>query len=921
LNNKLRLEIEERKRADQSSRESEHTLKSILAASPVGISLSCDRQMKWCNDAWLSMFGFETEGECENLSAEDVYPSREEFERVGQILYDGLESGRVTEAEAAFRRKDASTFYGQIAMKALEPSDPSRGVIAVIRDVTDHRKAQDALRDGEIRYKSLYSMMRLMCDNVPDHIWAKDLEGRYLFVNRAICEGLLGAIDTHEPVGKSDLFFMDRERNSHQDNLDWHTFGEICVDSDQVVMRTKKPERFEESGNVMGELLCLDVYKAPFWNEQGEMIGTVGCGRDVTEEKQNDRQRKQAEESLRESEERYRRLVQLSPDGIGVHIGGRLLFANKSLADLLGVASPEQLIDRSITEFLHPDRRETGAARLDELHQGKPRKLIEEKLVRVDGTIIDVEVAAVRVSYQAKAAVQIVLRDITTRLRLKEAQRRLATAVEQAADAVVIADHLGNVQYVNPGFGLMTGYSREEVTGKTLGFLENDEHDRASWESMLDSVVKGEVWQGRVVGKRKDAGPLHAILTISPVRDTDGEIRNFVGVAHDITRQMLLERQLLQAQKMEAIGTLTGGIAHDFNNLLQVIQGYSDLLLDEKPEDHPERADLLKIFQAAKNGAQLVQRLLTYSRKVEPKPIPLNLNRQIVQVEKLLRRTIPKMIEIEMDLAGALAEINADPIQIEQVLMNLAVNARDAMPEGGKLNLQTRNVFLDDEYCGLHIGSRTGQYVLLVVSDTGHGIDEATIEHIFEPFYTTKEPGRGTGLGLAMVYGIVKQHGGYITCESEVRVGTVFHVYFPQIQATPETQAPVTDIPYMGGTETILLVDDEAVVRELGERFLTNAGYFVITAENGEVALEVFKEKGEQIALVLLDLFMPKLGGKECLRKLLRIDPRVKILVASGYPADASIRESFDSGARGFVTKPFGFKELLQQVRKVLDED
>ncbi len=255
-----------------------------------------------------------------------------------------------------------------------------------------------------------------------------------------------------------------------------------------------------------------------------------------------------------------------------------------------------------------------------------------------------------------------------------------------------------------------------------------------------------------------------------------------MAVKRDVTEHLALSSQLLQAQKMEAIGTLAGGIAHDFNNLLQVTLGYSELLLAEREEDDPEYADLSRILQAAKNGAELVQRLLTFSRKVEPKPIPLDLNRRIVQVEKLLKRTIPKMIDIQMHLSDDLAEINADPIQMEQVLMNLAVNARDAMPDGGRLIIETRNVTLDDEYCRLHVGAGPGDCVLLAVSDTGHGMDKTTVEHIFEPFYTTKELGRGTGLGLAMVYGIVRQHEGFITCYSEVGRGTTFNVYFPAIE-------------------------------------------------------------------------------------------------------------------------------------------
>jgi two-component system, cell cycle sensor histidine kinase and response regulator CckA len=328
----------------------------------------------------------------------------------------------------------------------------------------------------------------------------------------------------------------------------------------------------------------------------------------------------------------------------------------------------------------------------------------------------------------------------------------------------------------------------------------------------------------------------------------------------------------------------------------------------------------LKILQAAKNGAELVQRLLTFSRKVEPKPIPLNLNRRIVQVEKLLKRTIPKMIDIQMHLSDDLAEINADPIQMEQVLMNLAVNARDAMPNGGKFVLETGNVTLDDEYCKAHVGPSPGDYVSLTVSDTGHGMDKETVEHIFEPFYTTKELGRGTGLGLAMVYGIVSQHGGFIRCYSEVGRGTTFTVYFPAIQSLVGPGVETSAVMPAFGTETILLVDDEAFVRDLGERMLSKVGYTILTAANGIDALDLYRKEGKQIDLVILDLIMPKMGGEGCLKELLKIDPDVKILIASGYAADTAPGTPLELGARGFVSKPFRFKELLGQVRKVLDE-
>jgi nitrogen-specific signal transduction histidine kinase/CheY-like chemotaxis protein len=405
----------------------------------------------------------------------------------------------------------------------------------------------------------------------------------------------------------------------------------------------------------------------------------------------------------------------------------------------------------------------------------------------------------------------------------------------------------------------------------------------------------------------------------SSAKFVDGKPVGLRGIVIDITETKKLESQLRQAHKMEAIGTLAGGIAHDFNNLLQAVQGYAELLLLRKTEEEAGYKELREISRAAKRGGELTRQLLTFSRKVESKLEPVDLNRTIDDVRMLLERTIPKMIRIELHLTGNLCHINADASQIEQVLMNLALNARDAMPDGGTLSIETKNIVLDEDSLRTQPELIPGKYVLLAVADTGHGMDKTTLEHVFDPFFTTKEVGKGTGLGLAMVYGIVKSHQGQITCISKPGEGTAFKICFPAIEQLEESPGVLTGAKELrGGNETVLLVDDDAPVRDLGERILKMFGYSVIVAPDGESAMEIYREGKNRIDLVILDLIMPGMGGAQCLQKILEMNPRAKVVIASGYSVDGETERAAKSGAKAFINKPYNVQQMLKVIREVL---
>src|SRR5438270_9200997 len=399
----------------------------------------------------------------------------------------------------------------------------------------------------------------------------------------------------------------------------------------------------------------------------------------------------------------------------------------------------------------------------------------------------------------------------------------------------------------------------------------------------------------------------------------DGVAVGVQGIARDITERKHLEDQLRQSQKMEAIGQLAGGVAHDFNNLLTAINGYSSLALQRIDDNHPLRSYLEEIKKAGDRAANLTRQLLAFGRKQILQPLPINLNDVVTDMNKMLRRLIGEDIQLTAKLDLSLERIKADPGQIEQVLVNLVVNARDAMPQGGNLTIETATVELGQEYAGRHMGVLPGQYVMLAVSDTGTGMDEATQARIFDPFFTTKEKGKGTGLGLSTVYGIVKQSNGYVFVQSEVGAGTTFYVYLPRVEDTAEELTPALPAQSeAGGCETVLLVEDEESVRELVRLTLASRGYQVLEAENGECGLRIAESFKEHIDILITDVVMPGIGGRELARKLLLLRPGISVLYLSGYTEDAVVTRGALGPRTAFLQKPFTLQNLAKKVREVL---
>ncbi len=648
---------------------------------------------------------------------------------------------------------------------------------------------------------------KAILDNIPDMAWLKDAESRFIAVNQPVAN--MAGAPIEEIPGKTDLDFYPRD------------LAERYRADDREVMRLKSRKMVEEPiEDPTGRRIWIETIKTPIFNYRGDVIGTAGIARDISE------RRKQGE--------------------------------------LLG-------------------------------------RLVAERT-------------------QDLASANVVLQnEIAERRRAATEIRRLAMVVQQAAESVVISDTDGNILYVNPAFEHMTGYTQDEVLGKNPRMLKSGKQDDDFYRRMWETLTGGGVWAGHLTNRRKDGTLYELEATISPIRDDQDRIVSYVSASRDVTRELQLEQQFRQAQKMEAIGRLAGGIAHDFNNLLTSILGYSRLIRDELGDGHPLSVDVDEVCRAGERAAALTKQLLAFSRKQMIQPQAISLNTVVMDMDKILRRTLGEDVELVTLLDDQMSYANADTGLFEQVIMNLAINARDAMPKGGSLTIQTQTVTIDDEYCSQHVDAKPGDYVLLSVRDNGEGMSDDVREHCFEPFYTTKETGKGTGLGLSIVYSVAKQFGGFLDIDTAPGRGTEVKVYLPVVRPPAGRAAPRAEADLPHGTETILVVEDEDTVRRLTVRMLESLGYHVLQARHGGEALLICERHKERIDLVLTDVVMPHIGGQDLVERLKVIRHDFKVVFMSGFTDEAFAHGTPDGHSASLILKPFTQETLAVRVRNMLD--
>ena len=622
------------------------------------------------------------------------------------------------------------------------------------------------------------------------------------------------------------------------------------------------------------------------------------------------------EQELRESQESYRMLTELLPEAVAVHVAGRLMYINTAGVELFGMKDRSEWLGMDIMERVHPAYRRLVAERVRmSYEERKAAGRLEEVFLRMDGTPFDVATSTAPVTYMGKPATILVISDISERKRaeqaLRESEERYRALYADVPSMYFTVDPTGIVLSVNMFGAGQLGYTVDElVGGSVLKMFPPDQQAEATARVAECLAHPGElfVWELRKI--RKDGSLIDVRETARAVSDHEGRPIVLI-VCEDITERRMLQQQLVQAEKMEAIGHLAGGIAHDFNNLLTAIRGFAELHLAEHAPGDPGRADVLEIEHAAERAAQLTRGLLTFSRRAEVHPASLDLAALVRDTGELLQRLVGEDIIVRLDANPKVPRLLADPVQIEEVLLNLAANARDAMPAGGTLGIAVKTVTLSAAYVKAHPGARTGRHVLLAVSDTGAGMDEATQAHLFEPFFTTKPPGKGTGLGLASVYGIVKQAGGYIDVMSHRGGGSVFRVYLPAVDGAvpPAEIKPSADTAHPGGSETILLVEDETGVRLFAERVLQEHGYRVRAFADPGVALDAAIADPAAFDALVTDVVMPTMSGPMLAERIAALRPGLPILFMSGYETAA-----LPAGSTPPLAKPFGAYDLADAV-------
>lgn len=825
--------------------------------------------------------------------------------------YRNIEPSRTVQSHRDFAGD--RIFVEQFAIPIVDGEDVLSGALVLLVDITRHKKVERELK----RHRALLektakekvaelakseSKFALAFDASPDAININRLkDGLYVEVNRGFTEAT--GYTAEEVIGKTSLEIDIWENPADRRKL-------VKALESNGFCQNLEARFCKKDGNVTTALMSARVITF-----KGEPH-IISITRDIGE-------LKDMEQTIAEQKRLFETVFNTIEDGIVITDTRReIQLANSGMKKTFGY-SPEELIGRS-TALLYTDEddyAEAGGKVFTRQAQANTLNYIKKYKHKDGSDFWGTTFAAKLFDHDNQWIGNLgIMRDTTAQQKNEADRDKLIAAVQQTDEAIVITDQQGAIEFVNSAFERITGYSRDEVLGKNPRVLQSGEHDESFYTNLWQTISSGRTFKGRMVNKRKDGSLYTEEASISPVVGADGSITNFVGVKRDISNQLALEKQLLQAQKMESIGRLTGGVAHDFNNLLSVIQGHSEMAMVKLAKADELYGDLEAILDAAKRSATIVSQLLAFSRQQTIAPQQLELNGMVDKMLNMLRRLLGEEIDLQWVPAVEDLFIRMDPSQLDQILANLCVNARDAIASHGNIIIETGRTVFDEEYCSGHAGFHPGDYALLSISDDGQGIHKKDLPRVFEPFFTTKELGQGTGLGLSTVYGIIKQNEGFINIYSEINQGSTVKIYLPRYQekqSSVNLQEQEVVFTERGG-ENILLVEDDAAIRAMVVKMLISLGYSVYEADSPVRALELVRDKKIPLDLLLTDVVMPEMNGEELAAKLREHYPELQCLYMSGYTVNVIANKGVLKDDVHFLQKPFNKSLLARKIREAL---
>ena len=793
--------------------------------------------------------------------------------------------------------EDGSSRWIEVSMIPLKDGNGKIfGVLGTYTDITERMQTELALKENKDRLSRAQQVAQ-----VGD--WEFDLANNIANASDE-AKRIYGLEERHWTVSEIQTVPLKKHRAKLDKALD-------------ELINQGKPYDVEFTIKRPSDGTLREIHSVAEYDSDRKLV--FGVIQDVTE-------RKQAELSLARSEAKYRDLFEQSADAFLIIKENRFIDCNQAAVDMLRCTHKKELLDTHPSD-LSPERQPDGRMSREKaeelMHRVREEKTLRFEWLhkRADGDVFPVEVTLTSITDSEGAhIIHTSWRDIADRKRAEEKLTLLSTAMEQSPESIVITDTNGCIEYINPAFEKTTGYEAAETIGQNPRMLQSGEHSGSFYEEMWKTLASGNIWEGRITNKRKDGTFFTEESSISPVTDADGQTVNYVAVKRDITAELIKEEELRQAQKMEAVGELAGGVAHDFNNILQGIIGFSELLRYSLDETSLEYANVTEIHKSANKAAKLTQQLLTFSRKQAVQLTETDLNDVVYDTEALLSVLLSDQHEIVLDLADELPAVYADQGQLTQIIMNLAVNARDAMPEGGRLSISTDSILIS-EADAVHIsGARPGRYLCLAVTDTGAGMDDEMTTRIFDPFFTTKDVGFGTGLGLAVIYGIVEQNNGWINVYSEIGKGSCFKIYLPVSASNGDAAEADPAADRQGPGSRILVVDDEQKILTMVKKVLEEENFIVTAAESAEEGLALFDQDPEGFDLLMSDMILPGMRGDELAEALRMKIPELPVLLFSGYRDQSNRWRQLATKGFLFINKPFTIELLLDAVRDTLKD-